>query len=95
MRQKKFGNGVLQDEKEKEEKEEKEVSDENLEESKDNVDPNAPTKESVREIKRLERRIGQLKNKDLPMEIDTEAVVSDTKLYLYGVDNMSTRDINE
>lgn len=29
------------------------------------------------------------------MEIDTEAVSSDSKLYLYGVDNMSTRDISE
>jgi hypothetical protein len=50
---------VLQDENaEKEEKEEKPEGEGSDEEAKIDVDPNAPTKESVREIKRLERRIG-------------------------------------
>ena len=54
-----------------------------------------PTKESLVEIKRLERRIGQLENKEQPMDIDTDATVSETKLYLYGTDFMSTTDIKD
>ena len=54
-----------------------------------------PTKESLREIKRLERRIKNLQNWEKPNQINEEAEILESALYMYGTDFMNTREIKD
>ena len=49
--------------------------------------------EAETRIENLENRINKLHNVSKPDEIKSEAVIIEDKLYLYGTDFMSTKEI--
>jgi hypothetical protein len=49
--------------------------------------------EAETRIESLENRINKLHNVSKPDEIKSEAVIIEDKLYLYGTDFMSTKEI--
>jgi hypothetical protein len=54
-----------------------------------------PMAEAVTRLENLENRITKLHNVSKPDEIKSDAVIIEDKLYLYGTDFMSTKEIKE